>query len=168
MRVQARVTGPASELSNNLELTSDPSRTPAEIVSLLGGGFIDTLGRGNSTLGLASLAGSAVLGNFQGSISKLGNAIGLSELRIYPAYVDTSKARQQGGNSSLGNSGLALAAEGDVDITRSLSASITSYLTVTQPTQFGLNYRVNNHVRLSTSSDFSGDTRATIQYENRF
>ena len=168
VQVQARVTGPASELSENLELTSSPSRTPAEIVSLLGGGFIDTLGRGNSTLGLANLAGSAVLGNFQGSISKLGNAIGLSELRIYPAYVDTSRVRQRGGSSSLGNSGLALAAEGDIDFTRSLSASITSYLTVTQPTQFGINYRVNNQVRVRASSDFSGDNRAVVEYEGRF
>src|SRR3712207_7039969 len=35
VRVQARATGPASQLSENLELTSEPSRTEAEIISLL-------------------------------------------------------------------------------------------------------------------------------------
>jgi translocation and assembly module TamB len=57
--IQARVDGPVSQLATNLELTSTPNRSKSEIVALLGGSFVDTLGRGDSTLGLANLAGSA-------------------------------------------------------------------------------------------------------------
>jgi translocation and assembly module TamB len=54
--------GVASQLSDSLELTSTPARSKTEIVALLGGSFVDTLGRGDSTLGLVNLAGSALLG----------------------------------------------------------------------------------------------------------
>jgi len=44
VRVQATVTGPASQLFDNLQLTSNPSRSESEIIALLGGGFVNTLG----------------------------------------------------------------------------------------------------------------------------
>ncbi|MHC5826409.1 MAG: translocation/assembly module TamB domain-containing protein, partial [Nostoc sp.] len=65
VRVEATINGLASKLNENLELTSSPSRSQNEIVALLGGGFVDTQGRGDSTLGLINIAGSAVLNNFQ-------------------------------------------------------------------------------------------------------
>jgi translocation and assembly module TamB len=79
--IQARVDGPASQIATNLELTSSPGRSQSEIVALLGGSFVDTLGRGDTTLGLANLAGSALLGNVQNII---GDALGLSEFRLFP------------------------------------------------------------------------------------
>jgi len=39
VRVQATVTGPCSQLFDNLQLTSNPSRSESEIIALLGGGF---------------------------------------------------------------------------------------------------------------------------------
>ncbi|WP_143855730.1 translocation/assembly module TamB domain-containing protein, partial [Nostoc sp. 'Peltigera membranacea cyanobiont' 232] len=51
VRVEATINGLASKLNENLELTSSPSRSQNEIVALLGGGFVDTQGRGDSTLG---------------------------------------------------------------------------------------------------------------------
>jgi len=39
VRVQATVTGPASQLFDNLQLTSNPSRSESEIIALLGGGL---------------------------------------------------------------------------------------------------------------------------------
>ena len=160
VRVQARVTGPASRLFDNLELTSDPSRTETEIVALLGGGFVNTLGRGDSTVGIANLAGSALLGNFQGTFSSIGNTLGLSELRLFPTVITSERART---SSTLG-----LAAEAGIDISGNVSASILRVLTADQPTQFGLSYRVNNQVRLRTSTDLSGDSRAVVEYKKDF
>lgn len=162
VRVRALVQGPASQLFDNLELKSDPSRSQSEIIGLLGGSFVNTLGRGDSTLGFANLAGSALLGNFQGTFTNIGNALGLSELRLFPTVIsDQARARS---TSTLG-----LAAEAGVDISRNLSASVLSVLTAPdQPTQFGVNYRVNNQLRLRTSTDLSGDTRAVVEYENQF
>lgn len=156
VRVQARVTGPASQLLSNLELTSSPSRTRNEIVALIGGGFVNTLGRGDVTLGLANIASSALLTNVQGFI---GNALGLSEFRLFPTLLRNEERR----TASLG-----LAAELGVDITRNLSASVLRVLTADQPTQFGIRYRINESLLFRGSSDFSGDNRAVLEFETRF
>lgn len=156
VRVQARATGPASQLFNNLELTSSPSRSRNEIIALLGGGFVNTLGRGDSTLGIANLAGSALLTNIQGFI---GNTLGLSEFRLFPTLLRNEGRR----SSSLG-----LAAEAGIDITGNLSASVLRVLTDDQPTQFGIRYRVNDSLLFRGSTDFSGDNRAVLEFETRF
>lgn len=156
IRIQARATGPASQLFENLELTSSPSRSQNEIVALIGGGFVNTLGRGDSTVGIANLAGSALLTNIQGL---LGNALGFAEFRLFPTVINDENRR----NSTLG-----LGAEISVDLTRSLSASALKVLTSDQPTQLGIRYRVNDRLLLRGSTDFSGDTRAVFEYETRF
>ncbi len=159
VRVQARVEGPASQIFDNLELTSDPSRSQNEIVALIGGGFVDTLGRGDSTLGLANLAGSALLGNFQGTVSRVGNAIGLDELRLFPTVTTSEKSR----NSTLG-----LAAEGNIDLSRNLSVSVLKIVTTNEPTQFGLSYRLSDRVRLRASTNLNAESLAIFEYQNSF
>ena len=58
-------------------------------MALLGGGFINTLGRGDdATLGIANFAGSALLTNIQGTI---GNALDLSEFRLFPTLIGNEK-----------------------------------------------------------------------------
>lgn len=156
VRITARVEGPASQLTDGLELTSSPSRSESEIVALLGGGFVDTLGRGDSTLALANLAGSALLSNIQNVI---GDALGLSELRLFPTVA---------GEGESGLSSLDLGAEASVDITRNVSASVLKILTSNQPAQFGLRYRLNDRVLFRGSTDFSGDNRALVEFERRF
>ncbi|HAA26916.1 MAG TPA: hypothetical protein DCE56_03550, partial [Cyanobacteria bacterium UBA8553] len=105
-------------------------RSREEIVSLIGGGFIQTLGQGtDGTLGLANLAGSVILPGLQSTISSIGQAIGLSELRIFPTAITSERARDQN-NSTLG-----LAAEAGIDITNNLSASVLRILTSNQPTK---------------------------------
>jgi translocation and assembly module TamB len=156
VRIEAKVAGPASQLFDNLELSSSPSRSRNEIIGLIGGGFVDTLGRGDSTLGIANLAGSALLTNIQGFI---GNALGLSEFRLFPT-ISTDEDRR---SSTLG-----LAAEAGVDITPAFSASVLKILTSPQPAQFGLRYRINDNVLFRGSTDFFGDNRAVFEYNVRF
>ncbi|HEY9835123.1 MAG TPA: translocation/assembly module TamB domain-containing protein [Stenomitos sp.] len=156
VRIQAKVEGPASQLTDNLELTSSPSRTKSEIVALLGGSFVDTLGRGDTTLGLVNLAGSALLGNVQNVI---GDALGLSEFRLSPTIITNEKRR---------TSALGLSAEAGVDIGRNFSVSVSKELTTDQAAQFGLRYRLNEKTLLRGSTDFSGDSRAVVEYETRF
>lgn len=156
VRVEARVDGPASQITENLELTSTPRRSETEIVGLLGGSFVQTLGRADSTLGLANLAGSAVLGTFQDAI---GNALGLSEFRLFPTLITDEENR----NSTLG-----LGAEVGVDITKRLSVSTFKIINSPQPFQYGVRYRLNDQILLRGSTDFSGDSRAAVEYETRF
>lgn len=160
IRVEATVTGPASQLFDNLVLTSTPSRNQSEIVALIGGGFVQTLGRADSALGLANIAGSALLSTYQGTFTNIGNALGLSELRLFPAVI-TNEERAR--SSSLG-----VAAEAGIDISRNIYFSVLRFLTADQPTQFGVSYRVNPQIRVRTSTDFSGESRAVVEYENQF
>ncbi|MBW4521593.1 MAG: translocation/assembly module TamB domain-containing protein [Scytolyngbya sp. HA4215-MV1] len=152
VRIQASVSGPASKLQENLELTSNPARSREEIVTLLGRGIT-----GDGTLALANLAGSALLNNVQDVI---GKALGLSEFRVYPTRVTDDKA---GNDSTLG-----LAAEAGIDVTKDLSVSILRILTADQPTQFGLRYRINDNLRVRSFTDLTKETGAVVEYEVRF
>lgn len=156
VRVLAEVEGFASQLTDSIQLTSSPPRSQTEIVGLLGGGFVDTFGRGDATLGLANLAGSAFFGSFQGAI---GEALGLSEFRLFPAPIINEQDR----STSLG-----LAAEASVDLTTDLSFSILKVVNTAQPAQYGIRYRLNEQTVLRGSTNFDDDNRAVIEFEQRF
>lgn len=160
VRVRAQVTGPASNLAENLALTSSPPRSQEEIVALIGGSYVDTFGRGDTLVGLANLAGTALLSNVQNVIA---NALGLSEFRIFPTTIpdDERETGRTGGTFGV-------AAEAAVDITPALSVSVLKILTNSQPPQFGVRYRLNDNLLLRSSTDFSGDTRGSIEFETRF
>ncbi|GBE95081.1 translocation/assembly module TamB domain-containing protein [Nostoc cycadae] len=162
VRVEARVQGPASKLNENLELTSSPSRSQTEIVALLGGGFVDTQGRADSTLGLINIAGSAVFNNFQTTFNQIANAFGLSEFRIFPTVISDNP---EAGRSS---STLELAAEAGVDISTKFSISSIKILTANDPFQWGINYRINDELRVRASTNLEDDSRAVIEYQTRF
>jgi len=160
VRVRAQVEGPASQLADNLELSSSPPRSRSEIVALIGGSYIDTLGRGDTLLGIANLAGSALLSNIQTAI---GRALGLSEFRLFPTYTADNERDSGSSTSTLG-----LAAEAALDVTPAFSISALKILTNSEPAQFGLRYRINNNLLLRSSTNFSGDNRASVEYELRF
>ncbi|WP_208345339.1 translocation/assembly module TamB domain-containing protein, partial [Aetokthonos hydrillicola] len=168
IRVNARINGPASRLDQNLRLTSSPERSQAEIVAVLGGTFLQTLGGGTqSTLGLVNLASSTL--NIQRTFTQIGNAIGLSDFRIFPTINPTnsnSKRNSSGGNST--NTGLDVAAEAGVNVARNFYLSAQKILTTNQPIQFGVNYRLTPNIRVRTSTDFTEDNNAQIEYQTRF
>jgi translocation and assembly module TamB len=163
VRVQALVRGRASGLAESLELRSSPSRSETEIVALLGGSFVQTLGQGDSTLAIANLAGSGLLNNLQSAIS---NATGLSEVRLFPTRIRGNEAKTASSSSAAGSLGLGL--EVGFDITRNISASIIRVLSANQPTEFTVRYRLSDRLLLRSSSNFQGDNRVTAEYELRF
>ncbi len=164
VRIEAAAQGPASQLSENLELTSEPARSEAEIVALLGGSFLNLLAQTDTTqLGLgvaASLAGSSgVFSDLQAGISQLGQAIGLRELRIFPTVVN---------NPASNVSVLGLAAEAAVGISDNFSFSLSRVFSANEPFRYNFLYRVNDQILLRGSTNLSDDSRAIIQYETRF
>ncbi|NMF66896.1 translocation/assembly module TamB domain-containing protein [Brasilonema octagenarum] len=164
IRVEARVQGPASKLDQSVELTSSPARTETEIVALLGGGYVNNQEGSNNdaTLGLINIAGSAVLNNLQEPLNQIGTALGLSELRLFPTILSDSV---QTGRTS---SSLELAAEAGVDLNRRISISTLKILTTNDPFQWGVNYRLNNSLRLRATTNFLDDNRAVVEYHKRF
>ncbi|AKG20703.1 translocation/assembly module TamB domain-containing protein [Calothrix sp. 336/3] len=159
VKIEAIIRGRASQLQENLELKSTPNRSQTEIIALLGGSFVETFGRGDSTLGLVNLAGSAL--NLQRTFTQIGSAFGLSEFRLFPTISSDDGETRRG-------SALDLAAEAGIDVTSNFSVSTSKILTSNKPAQFGINYRINPEIRLRTSTDFSGDNRALVEFEKRF
>lgn len=162
VRVEASINGLASQINENLELKSNPARSETQIVALLGGGFIDTKERGDIKLGLINIAGSAVFSNFQGAFNQIGDAFGLSELRVFPTIL--SQRPEAGRN----NSSLELALEAGIDLSPKFSVSTIKILTARDPLQWGINYRINNELRVRSSTNLTDDTRAVVEFERRF
>ncbi|NES72564.1 MAG: hypothetical protein F6K24_48915, partial [Okeania sp. SIO2D1] len=143
------------EQNKILSLESIPRRSEDEIVALLGGSFLQSFTE-DATVGLANLAGSALLGNFQQAV---GRALGLSEFRLFP----TSAAE---GQDSSGNIGIG--AEIGIDITNDISFSTIKVLTDERPAQFGLRYRLDDNLLFRGLTDFQEDSQALFEYEIRF
>ncbi|OKH19758.1 translocation/assembly module TamB domain-containing protein [[Limnothrix rosea] IAM M-220] len=171
IRVRAAVQGQASELNQDnqsqasalnqvLELSSSPPRSETELVALLGGTFFDsfTSEGSNSGLALANLAGSALLNSIQDTI---GNALGLSEFRLFPTVITDDDEGDR--NSTLG-----LGAEIGVDISSNFSLSVLQILNSDEATQFGLRYRVNDQIFLRGSTNLNDDSRITVEYDLKF
>ncbi|MBD2357105.1 translocation/assembly module TamB domain-containing protein [Tolypothrix sp. FACHB-123] len=159
VRIQAIAKGPASELSRNLVLTSEPSRNRGEIVALLGGSILNNLQQGDAGLGLINLASSAIFSNLQGTITEIGQTIGLSELRLFPTLVT---------NPTTNVSVLGLAAEGVFDISNNFSASLSRVFAANESLRYNVIYRLNDEIRVRASTNLGDEGRAVVEYETRF
>ncbi|MFQ3635610.1 MAG: translocation/assembly module TamB domain-containing protein [Cyanobacteriota bacterium] len=164
VRVIATVDGYASEMldgfltgSDTFALTSSPARSDSEIIALIGGGFINTFGQGDSTLAIANLAGSAFLPGIQGVISEV---LGLSDFRLFPTLLPSENAS---------STTLELAAEAGIDLFGTdLSGSVLAILTADAPVQFNLRYRINDQFLIRSYIDTDGGTGAILEFETRF
>ncbi|MGK7887897.1 MAG: translocation/assembly module TamB domain-containing protein [Leptolyngbyaceae cyanobacterium] len=162
VRIEAAVTGPASQLFNSIELSSSPSRSETEIVALIGGGFVDTLGRSEGFVSIANLAGTALFTRLQTLVS---NAVGFSDLRIFPTVITSADPDEDDIQTAAT---LGLAAELGVKLTQDLSVSALQLLTVDEPTQYNLRYQINDELLLRGATNFSDESRIILEFETRF
>ncbi|MBE9104992.1 translocation/assembly module TamB domain-containing protein [Nostoc cf. edaphicum LEGE 07299] len=160
VRVQARVDGPASELGENLELTSEPSRSRGEIVALLGGSILGSFGQADAGQGLTNFASSTILGSLQGTITAIGQAIGFSEFRIFPTPITS--------NETTTASVLNLSAEGVFDINRNFSASLSRPLSSDESFRYNVLYRLSDEILMRGSTNLGDENLFQVQYETRF
>ncbi|MGD1918517.1 MAG: translocation/assembly module TamB domain-containing protein, partial [Pleurocapsa sp.] len=178
IRVEAKVKGLASQITNKIELTSRPTRSQGEIVALLGGGFVETLAKNTSTLGIATLAGSALFGSLN---SEFNNVFPIGELRLFPIQII-----EEEGNLDDGSDGETEGIAGEIafNLFDNFSFSVLRILNINDiPTQYGFRYRLNKNFVLRGSSDFKpirsedeldgdnedqGNTRVLIEFESRF
>ncbi|MCC5600949.1 translocation/assembly module TamB domain-containing protein [Nostoc favosum] len=160
VRVQARANGPASELGDNLELTSEPSRSKGEIVALLGGSILNSFGQTDAGQGLTNFASSTILGGLQGTITAIGQAVGFSEFRIFPTPTTS--------NETTRTSVLNLSAEGVFDINRNFSASLSRPLSSDESFRYNVLYRLNDEILMRGSTNLGDENQFQVQYETRF
>ncbi|MEH2205608.1 MAG: translocation/assembly module TamB domain-containing protein [Nostoc sp.] len=161
--VQARVNGPASKLGDNLELTSEPSRSKGEIVALLGGSILGSFGQADAGQGLTNFASSTILGSLQGTITAIGQAVGFSEFRIFPTP-SINNEESKASRASILN----LSAEGVFDINKNFSASLSRALSSDDSFRFNVLYRVNDEILMRGSTDVGDDNQLQVEYETRF
>ncbi|HEY9889737.1 MAG TPA: translocation/assembly module TamB domain-containing protein, partial [Candidatus Obscuribacterales bacterium] len=168
VRINARYTGPASELANlttdsrNLELSSSPPRSNQEIISLLSGNVIGALGAledGDSAIaGLGTFLGSALLSSVR---DFLGDTVPISEFRLFQV------SESSGGVNDSEDIG----GEIGFDITSNISVSVLKVLTNDTPFQFNTRYRLSDEFTLrgtTSYEDFSDRTGVLLEYETRF
>jgi len=160
VRVQARANGPASELGDNLELTSEPSRSKGEIVALLGGSILGSFGQTDAGQGLTNFASSTILGGLQGTITAIGQAIGFSEFRIFPTPTTS--------NETTTASVLNLSAEGVFNVNRNFSASLSRPLSSDESFRYNVLYRLNDEILMRGSTNLGDENQFQVQYETRF
>jgi translocation and assembly module TamB len=158
VRISAKVKGQASQITNKIELTSSPPRSQAEILALLGGGFVETLANSNGTLGLATLAGSALFGSLN---AEFNNTFPIGELRLFPTQIIDENRDNDRNDGIVG--------EIAFDLIDNFSFSVLKILNTDIPAQFGFRYRLNNNFVLRGLSNFEQDgSRAFIEFEARF
>lgn len=168
VRIEARVDGPASELTNvnNLDLTSSPPRSRTEIISLLSGSILTALestvgtvsGQGDNFQGLVNVASLALLARLQDLV---GDNFPVSEFRIFPVTDPTGDV----------NEAADIGGEIGFDISPTISVSVLKVLTNDTPFQFNTRYRISDQfsIRGTTSyEDFRERTGVLLEYETRF
>lgn len=154
LRVNAIVTG--SALNPDIQLTSSPPRTQAEIVALIGGGLLQQ-GGGDPTAAIANLAGGTAIAFLQDLV---GDVFSLSEFNLTP----TTATPVGGKANSLG-----FAAEVAIDITKQFSFSVRGVINdPSQPTSYTVRYRLDPSTLLRTTTDLKGNNSASVEYETRF
>ncbi|GAB4375654.1 MAG: translocation/assembly module TamB domain-containing protein [Elainellaceae cyanobacterium] len=145
VQVQAIATGPSSEILENLELESTPSRSDAEIVNLLAGSIANNL----TLQGL----GVSALQTF------LNNSLGFVEVNVFNSSVIP---RNRDSRVS------ALVAEIGFSITRDLAVAVSPVLTVDAPAQYSIRYRINDELLLRGATNLEGDSRVLLEFRTRF
>ncbi|WP_338431082.1 translocation/assembly module TamB domain-containing protein [Synechococcus elongatus] len=167
VRVRAQVNTLASNLQNSIQLTSSPPRSERELLTLIGGGTVNSLANSGGGTALLGLASQALLNNVQGFFnSALGERI---NIQLFPTVTEVPDRDVQSlalsGNT---NTVLGLGGQLGFDITDDLSVSVLQVLTLGLPTQFNLRYEFTDSLSIRGTTDTAGNNRAVLEFNQRF
>jgi translocation and assembly module TamB len=153
INVEAIAQGYASELSETLRLSSNPTRSQEQLVALLGSNI--TSGLANATL--TQFAGFLGAGGLAGFGNDIANALGLRSFSVFPT-TDTSEES---------TAGVAIGVEASFAIGDSIGISVLEILNSGNPPQIGLQYRITDELQLRGSSNLN-DTEMRLEYRTTF
>ncbi len=165
VHITARLKGRISQLQTNLpavlELSSTPSRSTAELLTLMSGGSIADLNQVGGEAVVASLAGSALFNNLQALIDQAtGNR---TSFRIFPTVVPPDRQAQSQAPS------LAVGAELGFQVNRFTSVSLLQLLTApNDPTRLNLGFQVTEQIRLGGQLSTRGEGTGFVEFRYRF
>jgi len=152
--VRASAQGPASELTDNLTLTSRPPREQGELLALLGGGTVT----GIATASLTQLGGFLGGGGALSTVGdRVADAVGLQSFRVFPT-TDTSD------DSSVG---IGIGVEASAAIGDRFNINLLEILNSTNPPQLGVLYRLTDELDVRGASNLD-DTDFELEYRIEF
>ncbi len=153
--VRAEAIGPASEVSDNLVLTSDPPREEGQLLALVGGDLFAGL-TSASYLQVAEFVGAGSLSTFG---DRVADAVGLESFRVFPT-TDTG----EDSTTAIGIGVEATAGIGDrfdIDFLQVLNSS-------NRP-QLGVGYQFTDNLNIRGASNLNiDDTDFELEYRIRF
>ncbi len=154
LRVKASAQGPASQITDNLTLSSRPSRKQGELLTLLSR---------NTVTGIAN-ASLTQIGGFLGSggrLSALGDrvadAIGLQSFSVFPTT-------DIGDDSTVG---LGVGVEASAAIGNRFNITVFDIINNSNPPQLGVFYRLTDELNLRGASNLD-DTDLELEYRIKF
>ncbi len=154
IRVEAIAQGPASEIVDNLEITSsDGSRSQGELLALLGRGAYSDLTTASLTQ-LTGFLGAGTLANFGNTVA---DVVGLKSFSVFPT-TDTSP------NSSVG---IGIGVEATAGIGNRFDISVLEILNSSTPPQLGVQYRFTDSLELRGTSNLD-ESIIRIEYNVDF
>ncbi|EDX86152.1 conserved hypothetical protein [Synechococcus sp. PCC 7335] len=153
--VRAEATGPASEIDENLVLTSDPSRREGELLALLGSDLFTGL-TSASYLQVAEFVGAGRLSTFG---DRVADAVGLQSFRVFPT-TDT-------GEDSTADIGIGV--EATAAIGERFNIDFLQVLNSSNAPQLGVQYEFTDSLRIRGASNLDvEDTDFELEYRIRF
>jgi len=155
VQVLATLQGPASQALDNLTLTSSPSLPEPRLLSLVTGGYLTDLPRTEPFLAIGSNLLNSLFMDEQAAIAQ---ALGLRRFRLQASTVLPAAS----GDAFSYGVGLSAGLNDD------LSVSLIQILNRSQPYQLNFFYRVNNQFGISSSIDFTDNSRLSLQYRLDF
>jgi translocation and assembly module TamB len=163
IRIRADVVDtPASDVLDNIQLSSSPPRSEAELVSLIGGGSIAALERGNNFEGLVNILGGGLLTRLQDIV---GNTLSLSEFNLFPV---TSANNSNSGEGSDDGLNIDVGASIGYDVTDATSVSLSKILTNGTNPEVGVSYRLTDALTVRGATNFDEINQILLEYELRF
>lgn len=156
--VEARFQDPVSALISNpntVILRSVPPRTRSEILQSLGGGITTAFLDEEGVLLLENLADAALLTNAE---LWLEDILHLEEFNVFPVgMIEDGQVQSQ-----------ELAFEASKNITNDLTISVLNVVTLQEPVELILRYRLNNNIRFRGFTNLGNDTGILIQFNTEF
>ncbi|MGB3790256.1 MAG: translocation/assembly module TamB domain-containing protein, partial [Phormidesmis sp.] len=153
--VRAEATGPASEVTDNLVLTSDPPRDQGQLVALLGSDLFTGLTTA-SYLQVAEFVGGGSLSTFG---DRVADAVGLQSFRVFPT-TDT------GEDSTVG---IGIGVEATASVSRRFDIDFFQVINSSNRPQLGAQYRFNDSLGIRAASNLDiDDTDFELEYRLRF
>ena len=143
-----------SQAGELITLTSRPSRSQDELLTLLGESVVSNIS-GASLNQLAGFFGSGAVASYG---DRIADAIGLRSFSIFPT-TDTS---------TESTAGIGIGVEASFQIGDRITVDALEILNSGNPPQVGLSYQFSDQLRTRATTNFSGDETVSVEYEIRF